>query len=149
MSVEPEHHSLPEALRILVVDDHEPMRISIRSLLCTQSDFEVICEAKEGGSAVEKAKELNPDVIVLDISMPGMNGFEVARRIRALRLSSKIVFLSQHEALQPIREAFRAGGNGYVAKSDAAQDLIPAIRAAVANRRYVNPKFAAALREAS
>lgn len=137
-----------EPLRILIVDDHEALRRSICSLLRTQPDFEIICEATDGVSAVEKAKELKPDVIVLDIAMPGINGYEVARRIRALGLSSKIVFLTQYEAIEPVREAFRAGGCGYVAKSDAAYDLIPAVRYARENRRYVNQKFAKALGKA-
>lgn len=139
---------MPDAIRILVVDDHGPVRLAISSLLRSQPDFEVIGEAADGVSAVESANRLQPDVIVLDIAMPGMNGYRAAKQIRALAPSSNIVFLSQYDTIQAVREAFQTGGCAYVAKSDAAHDLVPAIRAASVHRRYVDQKFAAVLREA-
>ena len=139
---------MPQSLRILVVDDHEKVRRGICTLLSAEPDLEVTCEAADGIQAVTNAEQLQPDVIVLDISMPGMNGLEAARRIRKVSPSSKIVFLSQHDTIETIREAFRNGGCGYVAKSDAAQDLIPAIRSVSEKKRYLNPRFAAQLREA-
>ena len=133
---------MPHLLRILVVDDHEMVRRGICALLRAEPDFEVICEAADGIEAVERAEKLQPDVIVLDISMPGMNGLEAARRIRRGSPLSKIVFLSQHDTIETIREAFRAGGYGYVAKSDAAHDLISAVRSVSQKKCYVNARFA-------
>ena len=140
---------MPKSLRILVVDDHETVRHGICSLLRAEPDFDVICEGADGIEAVSRAEELQPDVIVLDISMPGMNGLEAAQRIRKVSPPSRIVFLSQHETTQIITEVFRIGGYGYVAKSDAAHDLVSAVRSASQGKRYVNRRFADQFPEAS
>jgi DNA-binding NarL/FixJ family response regulator len=130
-------------LRILVVDDHEIVRRSICALLSGQPDFEVICDAADGLQGVKEAERLQPNVVVLDITMPGMNGLEAAPRIRKVAPSAEIVFLSQHDSLETLKEAFRHGGRGYVVKSDAFKDLIPAVRAASKKKRYANARFAA------
>jgi two-component system, NarL family, response regulator NreC len=129
-------------LRILVVDDHEIVRRSICALLSGQPDFEVVCDAADGVQAVKEAERLQPDVVVLDITMPGMGGLEAAPLIRKVAPSAEIVFLSQYDSLQTIQEAFRRGARGYVVKSDAYQDLIPAIRAARKKQRFVNARLA-------
>ena len=129
-------------LRILVVDDHEIVRRSVCALLSGQSDFEVVCDAADGLQAVKEAERLQPNVVVLDITMPVMGGLEAALRIREVAPSAEIVFLSQYDSLETVKEAFRHGGRGYVVKSDAFEDLIPAVRAASKKKRYVNARFA-------
>jgi DNA-binding NarL/FixJ family response regulator len=130
-------------LRILVVDDHEVVRRSICTLLSGQPDFEVVCDAADGLQAVKEAERLQPNIVVLDITMPGINGLEAVPRIRKVAPSAEIVFLSQHDSLETLKEAFRHGGRGYVVKSDAYKDLIPAVRAASKKKRYANARFAA------
>ena len=111
-------------VRILVVDDHEIVRRSICALLSREPDFEVICDAADGLQAVREAERLQPNVIVLDITMPGMDGLEAARHIRTVAPSTEIVFLSQHNSLESVKQAFRHGGRGYVVKTDAFKELI-------------------------
>ena len=130
-------------IQILVVDYHEIVRRGICALLRREPDFEVICDVADGLQAVDKARELQPDVIVLDISMPGIDGLETARRIRKISPDTEIVFLSQHDSAEMVRQALRNGGRGYVVKSDVAQELIKAIRAALLKQRHVSARFAA------
>ena len=121
-------HTAP--LRILVVDDQVAVRRAVCSLLRSQPDFEVTCEAADGLEAIQKAQELRPDVIVLDISMPELNGLQAARQIRQVAPESEIVFLSQHRASDIIHEALAIGARGYVCKSHIASDLVDVVRAA-------------------
>ena len=130
-------------VQILVVDDHEVVRKSICALLSREPDFEVICDVADGFQAVDQARERQPNVIVLDISMPGIDGLETARRIRKVSPDSEIVFLSQHDSAEMVRQALRHGGRGYVVKSDVAQELIKAIRSALRKQRHVSARFAA------
>jgi DNA-binding NarL/FixJ family response regulator len=134
-----------QPLRILVVDDHPIVRTQICTLLRAEADFNVVCDVADGNQAVAKAIELQPDIVVSDITMPGMDGFEAARRIRAAYPSAEILFLSQHDSLETIRQAFRNGGRGYVVKSDAAKELVAAIRAVSKKKQYVNARFVAQL----
>jgi CheY-like chemotaxis protein len=92
------------------------------------ADFEVICDAADGLQAVREAERLQPNVVVLDITMPGMDGFEAASHIRKVASSIEIVFLSQNNSLESVKQAFRHGGRGYVLKTDAFKELIPAVR---------------------
>jgi DNA-binding NarL/FixJ family response regulator len=130
---------------ILVVDDHPVTRKTICGLLRSEPDFDVVCDATNGTDAVERAKNLQPDVVVLDINMPGMNGLEAARHIKDAAPSTEILFLSQHTELETIRQAFHVGGRGYVVKSDAAKELVPAVYAVRAKNRYLSERFSARL----
>ena len=115
-------------LRVLVVDDNEIVRRGICQILQIQADIEVICEASDGADAVRKAREHRPDIVLLDITMPVMNGFEAARRIKHELPSTLILMVSQFDSAPFQREAIAAGASGYVTKSNAASELIPALR---------------------
>ena len=116
-------------LRVLVVDDSEVVRRGIGQILESESDIEIICEAADGADAVRKAREHRPDVVLLDITMPVMNGFEAARRIKQELPSTRILMVSQFDSAPFQREAMAAGASGYVVKSSAASELIPALSA--------------------
>ena len=113
--------------RILVADDHDLMRRGIKTLLESHAGWEVCGEAKTGREAVEKADDLKPDIIILDISMPELNGVEAARRIRKTSADTEILILSMHYSDQLIREIVDAGVRGYIMKSDSDRDLIIAV----------------------
>lgn len=113
-------------MRVLLVDDHEFVRRGVRSLL-SQSNYEVCGEAVDGEDALEKARELKPDVIVMDVSMPKLNGLEATRLIRSMLPDSEILILSQHESSQMLKEAVKAGARGYVVKSSISKDLLTAL----------------------
>jgi len=132
-------------LRILIVDDHPIVRRNLCSLLGAESDFDVVCDVADGLQAVAKAAELQPDVVVLDITMPNLDGFGAARRIRRVAPGAEILFLSQLDTTETIRQAFSSGGRGYVVKSDAAKELVEAVRAVSEKRRYLNARFVAHL----
>ena len=129
------------AIRILVVDDHHIVRRAICSLLSSDPTLNVICETANGEEAVLKAEELQPDLVLLDISLPGISGIEAARRISGVSANSNIIFLSQHDSLQMVQDALHVGGHGYVAKMDAGSDLLTAIRAVNAGKRFVSQRI--------
>ena len=114
-------------LRILVADDHDVVRRGIKSLIESRPEWHVCDEARSGREAVAKAEERKPDIAVLDISMPELNGLEAARRIRKVSPNSEILILSMHYSDQLIREILDAGVRGFVVKSDSDQDLIVAL----------------------
>ena len=124
-------------LRILLVEDFEPFRLFIRSQLQPRLDLEVIAEASDGLHAVDVAEQLQPDLILLDIGLPKLNGIEAARRIRKLCPESKIVFLSQETSADVIEEALNSGGTGYVVKTNAGSELLDAIDAIRAGGQFV------------
>jgi DNA-binding NarL/FixJ family response regulator len=123
------HGRLMKSLRILVADDHELLRRGVRALLETHAGWEVCDEAVDGREAVEKAIRLRPDLVILDIAMPGLNGLEAARQIRKEAPGSEILILTMHDSEQVIQEVLAAGARGYVLKSDASRDLIAAVEA--------------------
>jgi len=122
------------SVRILIADDHEVVRRGVRSLLTSRKEWDVCGEAVDGRDAVKKAKELKPDVVVLDISMPDLNGFEAARLIHKEVPQSKILILSQHNVSEMLQTALDAGARGYVSKSEVSRDLLPAVEAIIHNR---------------
>jgi two-component system, NarL family, nitrate/nitrite response regulator NarL len=114
-------------MRILIVDDHEAVRRGIRSLLSATTH--VLCgEAPDGEIAVEMAEELKPDLILMDVSMPKLNGLEAARRIRQLVPHSSLIIVSQHDSAELVRQALSVGAKGYVTKSSLGKDLFGALR---------------------
>lgn len=128
-----------EMIRILLVDDHSVFRRSIKFNLESNADLSVVGEASTGIEGVEKAQALKPDVVVLDLSMPGMNGLEAARRIRDSVPQAAILILSQYDIPQIIEEAKTVGAKGYLVKSNASRDLIRAIETVAAGRSFRAP----------
>jgi DNA-binding NarL/FixJ family response regulator len=125
-------------VRILLVEDFAPFRRFIRSQLQPRLDLEVIAEASDGLEAVHVAEQLQPDLILLDIGLPKLNGIEAARRIRKLSPESKIVFLSQQSSADVIEEALNSGGTGYVVKTNAGSELLDAIDAIRTGGQFVD-----------
>jgi DNA-binding NarL/FixJ family response regulator len=128
------------SIRVLVVEDFAPFRQFIRSTLGNNPGLQVICEVSDGLEAVHKAEELKPDLILLDIGLPTLNGIEAARQIRKLAPDSKIVFLSQESSAEVVEEALRLGAWGYVLKTRAGSDLLPAVEAILSGKRFVSSK---------
>jgi len=124
--------------RILVVDDHDVVRAGVKSILATRADWEVCGEATNGKMAVEMARELNPDLIVMDITMPVMSGLEAARDISKLGLKSKVLVLSMHELHYKMEDLVNMGIRGYVLKSDAVRDLVRALDALATGETFLN-----------
>ena len=123
-------------LRILVVDDHSVVRRGLKSLLSSRQEWEIIDEAGDGQEALEKATRLKPDVVLLDVSMPIMDGLEACRRIRKIMPETEILMVTQHDSPQMMREALAAGAKGYVVKSDVARDLLSAVAAVSQHKRF-------------
>jgi DNA-binding NarL/FixJ family response regulator len=123
--------------RILLADDHVPMIERVRSLL--QTDFEIVGNVSTGPDLVSEAGRLQPDIIVLDITMPGLTGIEAAHELRQAGSTAKFVFLSVHERVEFVRACLAEGALGYVVKSRLAIDLVPAVVDALAGRRIISP----------
>jgi DNA-binding NarL/FixJ family response regulator len=120
-------------VRILIVDDHELVRRGLRSILQTRPEWEICGEAADGSKAVEKVRELKPDIVLLDITMPHMNGLDVARIIRRDVPQAKVIILSQYDEAEMRARAFEVGAQGYISKSDAARQLLLAIESLTSN----------------
>jgi len=123
-------------LRILIADDHEVARRGIRSVLEAHPGWEVCAEAKDGRDAVELATSAKPDLVLLDIGMPNLNGLEAARQILATNPNIAILILTMHDSDQVIREVLRAGARGFLLKSDAGRDLVAAVDALQGQRTF-------------
>jgi DNA-binding NarL/FixJ family response regulator len=124
------------AVRILLVDDHPIVRQGLKTILEGHAGWDVIGEASDGAEAIKKAGELKPDVIVLDVTMPTMNGLEACRLLRKQVPDLEILFVTQHDSPHMMREAMEAGARGYVVKSDAARDLLEAVEAVSKHRGF-------------
>jgi DNA-binding NarL/FixJ family response regulator len=132
------HSNTGPVARVLIVEDFPAFRRFIRSTLVESLDVRVIAEVSDGLEAVRKAAELKPDLILLDIGLPTINGIEAARRIRKLSPESKIVFLSQESSADVVQEALSTGACGYVVKTKAASQLPAVVEAVVSGTRFVN-----------
>ncbi len=127
-------------VRILVADDHEVVRRGLATLLQSREGWEICGEAKDGREAVEMARQLKPDVVVLDIGMPNLNGLAATRQLTQQNPQQKVIVLTITDSDQVIREALDAGARGFVLKSDAARDLVSAVEALQRNRMFFTPK---------
>jgi len=136
-----------DKIRILLVDDHAVLRDGIRALLSLHDDIEVVGEASEGKEAVAKAQELIPDVVIMDIAMPGMDGLEATRRIRKKHPKMKVLVLTQHDNKEYILSVIKAGASGYVPKRALGSELVSAIHAVKEGDSFLYPSAAAALIE--
>jgi DNA-binding NarL/FixJ family response regulator len=132
--------------RILVVDDYNPWRRFACSALRKRREFQVLEEIADGLMAVQKAQELQPDLILLDIGLPRLNGIEAARRIRQCAPRSKILFVSENRLRDIAQEALATGASGYVVKSEAASELLPAVRAVLEGKQFVSASLATGIR---
>ncbi len=127
-------------LRILVADDHEIVRQGIRALLLVHPGWEVCGEAADGREAVKKAAELKPDIAIMDIGMPNLNGLSAARQILHHNPQTKVLILTMHSSEQVLREVLDIGAQGYLLKSDAGRDLMTAVEALQRNRTFFSSK---------
>jgi DNA-binding NarL/FixJ family response regulator len=129
-------------IRVLVVEDYAPWVRFILSELQKVANLQVIGEVADGEEAVQRAEELQPDLILLDIGLPTINGIEAARRIREVSPASKILFVSETRSPEIAEEALNTGAGGYVLKSDAASDLLPAIKSVLQGKRFISASMA-------
>jgi DNA-binding NarL/FixJ family response regulator len=131
------------SVQVLVAEDYTAFRRYLVSTLHSRADLQVVCEVADGSEAVQKARELQPDLILMDIGLPSLNGIEAARRIRSVSPNSKILFVSENRSSDVIEEALRTGALGYVVKSDAARDLLPAVEAVLQGKKFVSASVSA------
>jgi two-component system, NarL family, response regulator NreC len=129
-------------LKVLLADDHKLLREGLRSLLLEQSDMTVVGEAEDGKTAVRLAAKTSPDVVVMDISMPGLNGIDAARQILSARRETRIIALSMHLNVRMVLEMFRSGATGYLLKDCAFEEVVQAVQAAAAREWYLSPRIA-------
>ena len=127
--------------RVLIVDDHALIRRGIQTILRPLPEWELCGEAENGNDAIRLARELRPEVIIMDVSMPGLNGIEATRAICKAQPQVKIVLLTLHESAELVRNAFRVGARGYLLKTDAEQELVTALTVVVGEGTYISPRI--------
>ena len=133
---------MSERIRVCIAEDHETVRAGLRLLLEAQPDLEVVGDAADGTVAVQRTKDLEPDVLLLDISMPGLNGIEVTRAVRASNADVAVVVLTRHNEEGYVQQLLAAGASAYVLKQSSATELLHAIRAAARGERYLDQTLA-------
>jgi two-component system response regulator NreC len=134
-------------IRILLADDHTMVRDGLRALLEPQADFAIVAEAADGRECVQRAEETSPDVVMMDIAMPTMNGIEATRRILAANPSIGVVILSMHQDESYVLQSLNAGAKGYLLKDSPREDILEAIRSVAAGRAFLSRKVSRLLQE--
>lgn len=129
-------------IRVLLADDHKMIRHGLRSLIKVEKEMEVIAEAADGQSAVKSANKLSPDVVVMDIGMPDLNGIEATRQITTRKQHVKVIGLSMHSDRRYVSQMLKAGASGYLHKDDAFEELADAIRTVMKGKTYLSPGIA-------
>lgn len=130
------------AIRLMLVDDHEVVRAGLRSFLEAQGDMQVVAEAGSGEEALQRAQEAHPDLVVMDITMPGIDGLEATRQLKQLLPECQVLALTVHEDKQYLFEMLAAGASGYVTKRSAAEELVAAIHTVANGNVYLQPALA-------
>jgi DNA-binding NarL/FixJ family response regulator len=125
--------------RVLIVDDHAVIRRGVQGILSTYPEWDLCGEADNGQDAIRLAGELHPEVVIMDVSMPGMNGLEATRIMQDVLPETKVLLLTLHSSSEFVRSAFKAGARGYVLKSDAESELVRALNVVVGEGTYVSP----------
>lgn len=139
------HPERGRSIRLLLVDDHAVLRAGLRALLNAEADMEVIGEAENGQQAVDMARALQPDVILMDVTMPAMGGPEATRRIKTAQPEVRVLALTMHDDASYLRDTLEAGGSGYVLKEAASDELLSAIRAVYQGGTFLHPSHTRAL----
>lgn len=129
------------SVKVILADDHQMFREGLRSLIEPQIDIELIAEAEDGRSIIKLLQKLSPDVIIMDVSMPGLNGIEATRQIKATYADVKVIALSMHSNRRYVIEMLKAGASGYLLKDCAVKELCDAIRIVAAGQIYLNPRI--------
>jgi DNA-binding NarL/FixJ family response regulator len=126
----------------LVVDDYEPWHAFVSSTLREQPELQIVGQAFDGLEAVQQARQLQPDIILLDVGLPSLNGIKAARRIREVAPASRILFVSETRSVEVAQAALDAGAGGYLVKSDAGSELLPGLRAVLEGKRFISASLA-------
>jgi DNA-binding NarL/FixJ family response regulator len=129
-------------VRVLIADDHEVVAEGLKHVVAAQSDFTVVGSVQDGRTAVQRTHELEPDIVVMDIAMPGMNGIEATRAIHDRNPGTRVIILSMHSNQEYVYRALRAGASAFIVKRSAARELVDAIHAVHAGRHYFSPHIA-------
>ena len=129
------------SITVFLADDHGVVREGLKMLLETEQDIKVVGSADNGKDAVSRIKDLNPDIAIIDIAMPGLNGIEVTAQVREKSAATKCIILSMHSTSEHIFRSFKAGAQGYLLKESAGSEVIGAVRSVYAGRRYVSQKI--------